>query len=156
MTCALQVPVAVGKAQWFVIEEAEQGRCLSSGPGGHRSLLSSPLLLSGSCFDQHEPETHNAASEKFSASPLHAALGRALAAGLLGLGSLPAAVPRRLSTPGIEIQKAAGLDLAEIHQGSCPLTESPQAPLLPTRARANKNLPVPAAAAPGASERPGR
>ena len=34
-----------------------------------------------------------------------------------------------LSTPGIEIQKAAGLDLAEIHQGSCPLTESPQAPL---------------------------
>jgi hypothetical protein len=61
-----------------------------------------------------------------------------------------------LSTLGIEIRKAAGLDLAEIHQGSCPLAESPQAPLLPTRARANKNLPVPAAAAPGASERPGR
>ena len=97
LTCALQVPVAVGKAQWFVIEEAEAAKAGASavgpgGIGGHRSLLSSPLLLSGSCFDQHEPETHNTAeaSEKFSASPLHAALGRALAAGLVGLGSLPA------------------------------------------------------------------
>ena len=36
MTCALQVPVAVGKAQWFVIEEAEAAKAGASavGPGG--------------------------------------------------------------------------------------------------------------------------
>jgi hypothetical protein len=57
-----------------------------------------------------------------------------------------------LSTPGIEIQKAAGLDLAEIHQGSCPLTESPQAPLqfgrhAPVRIKTCQCRRMPAAAA---------